>query len=79
MYHDQNNSEIFKFREYFGKNIFVFRGLNNLSNHKVFTVKHLAADDILFFIVHNAKSSPDELNHGDISMIKLRLDWNGHP
>ena len=36
--------------------------IKNLSNHIVSTVKQLAADDILFLIAHNAKTSADELN-----------------
>ena len=36
--------------------------INNLSNHIVSTAKQLAANDILFFIAHNAKTLADELN-----------------
>ena len=46
--------------------------IKNLSNHAVSTVKHLAADDILFFIAHHAKTLAGELN----SDIKANL--NGH-
>ena len=47
--------------------------INKLSNHRVSTVKHLAADAILFFIAHNAKTSGDGLNSG------LKGNLNGHP
>ena len=47
--------------------------INNLSNHVVSTVKHLAADDILFFIGHNAKTAANELTSD------LKASLNGHP
>ena len=53
--------------------------INNLSNHIVPTIKQLAADDVLFFIVYNAKTLADEINHWNMSKIKLRLEWNGYP
>ena len=46
--------------------------INNLSNHIVSTVKQLAADDILFFIAHNAKSLAGELNSN------LNANLNGY-
>ena len=46
--------------------------INYLSSNIVSTVKHLAADDILFFIAHNAKTSADELNSD------LKANLNGH-
>ena len=46
--------------------------INNISNHTVSTVKQLAADDILFFIPHNTKTSADELN------LDLKATLNGH-
>ena len=44
----------------------------NLSNLKVSTVKQLA-DNILFFIAHNAKTSSDKLNS------HLEVNLKGHP
>ena len=53
--------------------IFFLIYINNLSNHIVSTVKESAADDILFFIVHNARTLVGELN----SDVKAKL--NGQP
>ena len=58
-------------RIYFMSSFFLI-DINNLPNHIVFTVKLLAADDILFSIAHNAKLLVGELN----SDIKANL--NGH-
>ena len=52
--------------------LFFLMYINNLSNDKVSTVKHLAAD-ILFFIAHNGKILADELNWD------LKANLNGHP
>ena len=46
--------------------------INNLSNHTLSTVKQLAADDILFFIAHHAKTLAGELN------LNLKAHLNGH-
>ena len=47
--------------------------INNLSNHTVSTAKRLAANDILFFIAHNAKMLADELNSD------LKANVNAYP
>ena len=46
--------------------------INNLSNQIVSTVKQLAADDILFSIINNAKTSANELNSD------LKAEWTFH-
>ena len=47
--------------------------INILSNYIVSIVKHLVADDILFFIAHNAITSAKELNSD------LKANMNRHP
>ena len=47
--------------------------INNLSNHIISTIKQFTADDILFFIAHNAKTFTGELNSD------LQANLNGYP
>ena len=49
---------------------------SNLLNHIVSTVKQLVADDILFFIAHNAKSSAEKLSLSFKSKTEFILSYN---
>ena len=78
------NKSYYKYSDYFFSPFGFTRGsilyplffviyINNLSNYIVSTVKQLGADDILFLIAHNAKTSADELNP------HLNANLNAHP
>ena len=59
-------------RFYFILSLFFLIYINNVSNHSVSMVKQLAADNILFFIAHHAKTIAGELNSD------LKASLNGH-